>query len=122
MPVKELMQACREARASRELPKKYPYKPDKIVRVEGWTIKFYNADQTATCKPKRMNVTYVITPDTDQINNIPQKVVKELLKYGFLQKWRDAKVQQSVTRLSEIYKKIEKLKLPPEQRQYEHQD
>jgi len=95
---------------SKRKPKGYPYVPDETVRKKGWTLKFYKTEGIATCHRDGTNVTYVITEQTDEINSLPQYVIDQLTKRIFLREWQRKKVDQSLARLSEISKKLEKMR------------
>jgi hypothetical protein len=80
----------------------YPYKPDKTVKVEGWVIRFYTVEHIATCHPRDRNVTFVITDTTEQFNSLPNNVLRELEREGFLDKWRETQKQKSIDRIKEV--------------------
>lgn len=86
----------------------YPYKADETIRVKSWTIRFFKADRLASCHRDGTNVTYVITPTTDTINHLPQYIITELERRLFLREWKAKKIRESITRLNQISRKLEK--------------
>lgn len=110
MPVKELMDLFKRTRETKQKPKGYPFTPDETVKVKEWTIRFYKSEGMATCFKHGTNVTYVIDERTEDLSNIPRYVRDELTRRIFLKEWQRKKINQSVGRLSEISKKLEKMR------------
>jgi len=93
-----------------KMPDGYPYKPDKVVRVKAWIIKFFNDEHIAICKRLNSRLSFVISDETDDLTKLPKYVIRELERHLFLGRWRAVKVQQCITRLNEISQKMQKLK------------
>ena len=91
------------------VPEGYPYKPDKVVRVKAWIIKFFEREHIAICKRLNSRLSFVISDETYDVTHLPKYVIRELERHLFLGRWRAVQVQKSVTKLNEISLKMQKL-------------
>jgi len=83
---------------------------DKTFEVKGWVISVNRKELVALCTRKRNGKTVIVKAESETFKTLPDDVVEALRRNGFLEKWREAKIKQSVSRLHEICLKIEKLK------------